>query len=204
MISHTAGQLAKLKDKPRVFYTLEFQVGTTTYRFNNTDVVKVYLSQNYLPGFIDEMPEIEITAQPKTNDISIDFSDPEGVLINAFLGASWMNKPCKIRKHIHDSDDNQILVKSAFEGLLSEVKINTEKSELEVTASSIWADFEKTAGIKTNSKSQQRYYPTDTAFDHAAKAKEKVYWGKDAPSGTGSGRIGGGRIVIPNPRVNLV
>jgi len=192
MKSHTAAQLAALKDSPRIYYALNFQITDTVYRFTTTDTVKTVLGQTYIPGFLDEMDEIEITSQPRLNDNTIVFFDPELALTTAFLSGKWMNKPATIYKVFETKLGVQFLVKNAFEGLNSEYSINYEDSTVELTISSVWADFEKQSGIKTNAKSQQRYYPNDTAFEHSSSAMEKIYWGKDAPA---SSNRGGGGVI---------
>ncbi|GBL02927.1 hypothetical protein [Glaciecola sp. KUL10] len=186
MISHTTEQLVALKGITKIVYLLSFEIGNTTYRFSSGDAEVYHAANPYYPGFIDEMPDIEITSQPTTNDISIDFYDESKVLSTALLSQNWMNKPLKATKQILDANGNVILNKIAFQGYLSDFSIDAQKSITEITASSIWADFEKTSGIKTNAKSQQRYYPNDTAFEHSQSAVDKVYWGKDGPKTQGS------------------
>ena len=201
MISHTPQVLASLKDSPRVFYALSFVVTDTTFRFTNADTVKTVSGQQYIPGFLDEMDEIEITSEPKTNDNTIVFSDPDRAMTTAFLSGKWMNKPCAIFKVFEDKNGAQILTKSAFDGFISDYSIDYEASTVEITVSSVWADFEKQSGIKTNPKSQQRFYPNDTAFEHSASAMKKIYWGKDAPRGpsgyAGSSTSGGSVFLEP-------
>ena len=195
MIEHTAAQLAQLKGKTRIVYLIEFQTGDSTHRLTNGD--KAILSaQDYQPGFVDDIDDIEITSEPKMNDIRIILNDEERFFTTTFLSETWMNKPLSIIKRIMTEDGTVILDKIAFEGLLSDIAIDTQASKVNLTVSSIWADYEKTSGIKTNSASQQRFYPNDTAFDHAASATLKVYWGKDAPSTPGVGGGGGG---FPDP-----
>jgi hypothetical protein len=200
MIAYTNQLLADLKDKPRIFYVLKFVINATTYRFTNADTVKVIGGETYIPGFLDEMEEIEITSEPRTNDNGIVFSDPDRAITTAFLSGKWMNKTCSIIKVFENKNGVQILSKNAFEGLISDYSIDYEGSTVEATVSSIWADFEKQSGIKTNPKSQQRFYPNDTAFEHSAKATNKVYWGKDAPAGTGGGAGIPAGSKFPTPR----
>jgi hypothetical protein len=192
MRTHTTAQLAALKDSPRIYYALNFRITDTVYRFTTTDTAKTVLGQSYIPGFLDEMDEIEITSQPRVNDNTVVFSDPQLALTTALLSGKWMNQPATIYKVFEDKLGVQFLVKNAFEGLISEYSLNYEDSTVELTISSVWADFEKQSGIKTNAKSQQRYYPNDTAFEHSSSALEKIYWGKDAPASGNRGGGGGG------------
>ena len=200
MITHTVSELSALKAEPRVFYLFEFELGVTTYRFTNSDLTEDYLGNSYLPGFIDDVDEIEITAAPKINGIDINLHDADNAISTLLLGSNWMNKPFKILKVIENAGGSVILVKNAFEGLISDFAIDPDSSEVSITTASIWADFEKQSGIKTNSKSQQRHYPSDTGFEHSSSAVNKVYWGKDAPSSstfTGNASPGSSRFVQP-------
>ena len=204
MIPHTVQELAALKDAPRVFYALQFSIGLSTYRFCTADTEKSVFLNAYMPGFIDEMDEIEITAQPRTNDQTVVMSDPELIFTSLLLGGGYMNKPFVIYKVIEDRNGSTIKVKNAFEGFISDYVIDVDSSTVELIASSVWADFEKTSGIKTNPKSQQRFYPLDTAFEHAAYARDKIYWGKDAPGfGRTDGGGGTGGSNYETPKLNI-
>ena len=193
MINVTTQELEQLKKAVCINYLVEYQAGNSTFRFTASDSIETYNGEDYLPGYISYggIDEIEVTSDLKLNNTSINIDAADNAIIGPFLSPGWMNKPCSIIKVITDPDGNALLNKVVFEGLLSSISINSKKSVIKITASSIWADYEKVSGIKTNNKSQQRFYPTDTAFEHSQAATKKVYWGSDAPR-LGSGVSGGG------------
>jgi len=192
MIPHTAAQLARLKGKPRINHLVQFQIGDTWYYLTDADIPIDYAGATYVPGYLDseQIGDIEVTSEPKTNDISIDTQAHENTFVGLLLSGDWMNKPLTIYKHIWD-DQGEILTKNAFQGLLSDFEITEEDNVASLVVSSIWADFEKTASIRTNPSSQQRFYPGDRAFEWAVQAMKKVYWGKASPTAAESSGFGG-------------
>ena len=187
----TTEQLSALKDAPRSFFLLDFEVGETAYRFTSSDNAEFFEGNNYIPGFLDDMPEIEITSAPRMNEVKIQMPDPDKTISTLFLSSSWMNKSARVTKIINDRDGNLIFSENAFQGLLSGFSIDPESSQFTLIMSSVWADFERVSGVKTNPSSQQRFFPFDTAFEHAVNAKDKLYWGKDAPNDFSSRGVGG-------------
>lgn len=198
MISHTAAQLARLKDKPSINHLVQFQIGDTWYYLTDADIPIDYAGATYVPGYLDseQIGDIEVTSEPKTNDISIDTQAHENTFVGLLLSGDWMNKPLTIYKHIWD-EQGAILTKNAFQGLLSDYELTEENNVASLVVSSIWADFEKTASIRTNPVSQQRYYPGDRAFEWAVQAMKKVYWGKANPNGNDT--VGYGDTIIQPP-----
>lgn len=202
MIAHTQAQLDALKAGPVVSYLIKFDIGNTTYRLTTQDHVVNYSVHTYTPGFNVSVDRIEITSMPRTNDIKIELIDVNKTIVTELLSNAWMNKDCEILKLFQKPDGEVILVKSAFEGSLTDFEISEKDSKVELTMTSVWADFEKEAGIKTNLKSQQRFYPNDTAGRHASEAIKKVYWGKDAPRSTMTYNGGnGGGYNEPQERI---
>lgn len=197
MIPHTASQLARLKADPNINHLIKFQIGNTWYYLTDADVPIDYGGATYVPGYLDseQVGEIEVTSDPKTNDIPIDLEAHENTFVGLLLSSDWMNKPLTIYKYIWD-DQGEILTKNAFQGLLSDFELSESSQTVSIIVSSIWADFEKTAGIRTNPASQNRWYPGDTAFKHAVQAMKKIYWGKAAPD-DGQIEFFGNTIQVP-------
>lgn len=190
MINVTTTVLNQLKSAVGINYLVKFSAGASTYRFTTSDSTETYNSETYIPGYLDynAIEDVEVTSDPRINNTKIGIDAADNTILSAFLSGGWMNKPCQIIKVITSTDGVPILTKVAFDGLLSDFSIDANKSKVTLTVSSIWADYQKVSGIKTNPKSQQRYYATDTAFEHSQSAMKKLYWGADAPrNGTGSG-----------------
>lgn len=197
----TAQELAKLKNKPSVCYYLEFEVGNNYYRYTAGDINEEFDGNTYIAGIVDadSFDDIEITSTPKINDSNITLFDADYSLTTLFLSQPYMNRHCGIYKIIKDEDGNEILTKIVFEGLITDASPDAENNMVELTVSSIWADYEKVAGVRTNPASQQRFEPTDTAFEHTSQADKTIYWGKDAPSSSGGSANSGADITKRPP-----
>lgn len=201
MISVTSTEFEKLKNGVQEIFLVKFQIGSTFYRLTNADTQQQLNFEFYTPGIIDEMDEIEITSTPKTNDINIALNDVDNAFATLLLSQAWMNKSVTITRLLVAKDTTRLSTEKAFEGYLSDFSIDVDNSTTEITVSSVWADYEKESGISTNPKSQQRYFPNDTAFEHSASAMKKIYWGKDAPTSGSSGGFGNPVIPYDTPQV---
>lgn len=192
MMPLDATTLQRLKDNSvegrASYYLVKMQINGEWVYITDADVPIDYAGATYQPGYIDDesIDDIETTSEPKTNDIGIEIDANENSFVPLFLGNNWMNGPVTIYEQHYDSQ-GLILTKNVFEGLIDSRDIDPEKKKILVNISSVWADFEKEAGIRTNTKSQQRHYAGDTAFDHVARAKRKIYWGKEAPASSRAG-----------------
>jgi hypothetical protein len=198
MISVTAAQRAALKEHVQLNTLCKFRIGTTWYYITNNDIETVYGGNTYSPGYLLDVDEIEINSTPKVEDSDIVIDGNDSIFIGLFLSQNWMNNPLQIIQLYNDKNGDLIRAEIAYDGLLSDVSIDTSGSyEIILTVSSIWKDFEKQAGIKTNSSSQNIHYPNDTGFEHTAKATKSSPWGKD-----GDGRSSLGTTEIDFSRFN--
>jgi hypothetical protein len=198
MISVTAAQRAALKEHVQLNTLCKFRIGTTWYYITNNDTETVYGGNTYSPGYLLDVDDIEINSTPKVEDSDIVIDGNDSIFTGLLLSQNWMNNPLQIIQLYNDKNGDLIRAEIAYDGLLSDVSIDTSGSyEITLTVSSIWKDFEKQAGIKTNSTSQNIHYPNDTGFEHTAKATKSVPWGK-----SGNGRSSLGTTEIEFGRFN--
>lgn len=169
-------------------YLVKMNIAGDWAYITDADVEVNYGGATYYPGYItdESVDDIETTSSPKTNDVGIELDANENSFVPLFMGEGWINGSITIYEQHYD-EQGLILTKNMFEGLLDSRDLDPEKKKVEVTAASVWADFDKAAGNRTNTKSQQRHYPGDTGFDHVAKARRKIYWGREAPSSSQAG-----------------
>lgn len=180
----------------RVFHLISFTIDSVEYNFTNTDNNQVYDGKTFYAGYLaDTVDDIETTSTPKTNDIKLEFDANEKTLVALFLSGSWMNAPLTIYERLIDAQ-GEISTQIIFQGYISAYSLNEPNRSIDVDVSSIWADFDKTTGRKTNPKSQQRFYPTDTGFRFASQADLTIYWGKEAPD-TSYESQGGSSFDVP-------
>ncbi|ANB27232.1 hypothetical protein A6F57_19835 [Alteromonas stellipolaris] len=206
MIPLSAEDLARFKDYNPTrfsFLMLKLQLNGDWIYLTDRDVPVTYAGATYVPGYItsESIGDIEITSEPATNDVTVTLDARDRTFVAYFLQEGWMNGSATIYEQFADKD-GVILTLNIFQGFVDSRDLIPEKQKIDVVLASVWADFEKQSGTKTNSGSQQRYYPSDTAFDHVARAQRKIYWGKPAPvtttATTTSGASGSGIFSNPN------
>ena len=181
MISVTTAQRAALKEHVQLSTLCKFKLGSTWFYITNSDIEIVYSGNTYAPSYLLDVDDIEISSSPKVDDSDIVIDGNDSIFTGLFLSQAWMNQPLQIIQLYNDKDGDLIRSEIAYEGLLSDVSFSTAGSyEITVTVSSIWKDFEKQAGIKTNPTSQKIHYPTDTGFENTAKATKASAWGKES------------------------
>ena len=188
MISVTATQRAALREHVKLSTLCKFKLSSTWYYITNSDVAIVYSGNTYAPSYLLDVDDIEISSTPSVEDSDIVIDGNDSIFTGLFLSENWMNQPLQIIQLYNDKNGDLIRAEIAYDGLLSEISMSTNGSyEITVTVSSIWKDFEKIAGIKTNSASQNIHYPNDTGQEHVAAATKATPWGKE---GNGKSNIG--------------
>ena len=123
--------------------------------------------------------EMKITGEPSLNDTNLRLNALVPELMAIPLGKHWMNASVTIWTLFLDDQTQTILGESIIHnGRLSDYSYDESGHELVLVSSSVWADFDKVAGRRTNSASQQRYYPNDKGFDFAPSTRENIPWGR--------------------------
>jgi hypothetical protein len=187
MISVTAAQRDALRARHKRVLICKFKLSSTYFYISNEDLPIVFDGDTYSPGYLKDVGDIELTGTPKTDDTNIVIDGTDSIFFGLIQSQAWMNQPLIITSLVYDLNNALILSKIAYDGLISDIEIETKKEyELTLKVSSIWKDFEKTAGIKTNYQSQSRYYPNDTSFGHSARATKDIPWGKESKNVTSS------------------
>lgn len=193
----TGTQLTALKNPHKFECLLSFKIGDTWHYLtdassNRNEIV------TYYAGYIEEVGDIEVSSEPKIDDINPVLNLHDNAYVGLFLGSEWLNQPFQVHLLHIDNDGDTILKTKVFDGLIASISMSETKRTVKLTVAPAFANQDQTAGISTNEKSQQRFYPNDTAFRHSSDAVKKVYWGKDAPSaatGSGSGGASSGGVV---------
>lgn len=182
---------AALRGQHKRILLVEFALGNSTYRLNNGDTEVTHNGNIYFPTYLKEVSEIEMTSEPKINEIDVVIDAVDGVFPSLILSKNWMNRKLTVTRLVIDKMGAIAGSEIIFIGLLGDFELIESSRELALKVSSVWKDFEKTSGIRSNSTSQQRHYPDDTALDHSAAATKDVYWGKNKPTPTPSYSSGG-------------
>lgn len=195
----SAALINTLKEGFEFVHLVKFKINTTDFCLTDAEDSISYDGNNYVPGFIDEIGDIEQTNEPKMGDINPIIYSADNSFTGLFLSENWMNKPFEVRRQIYNKRGGLVDTVVVFSGYVSSFDIDHEDSRIKLTVSSVWADFEKTSGTRTNLSSQQRHYPDDWAFRHSASAVKKIPWGKPGVSPV-SGKGTGPRLSGPTGR----
>jgi hypothetical protein len=146
---------------------------------------KTYTSQGDFLGFSNVSEDFDV----KIGKFSIYLSAINVNLVNKLYGKDFEGRRVAIRKAFLDFDpmtldivDQPILV---FDGIIYNIIITetAATASMQVECSTLWADFERTAGRKTNNQSNwlfQRGITRDTAFEQAGYVgNTEIKWGRE-------------------------
>lgn len=178
--SLTKAELAK--DSYRLATLIEFSFDTpikiTDYGSTIVDgTLGTFISGSHLLGISD----VSETATLKGNTITVTLSGVDQAYIQIMLDGGNINKRFKMWKAT--MNDSGAIIGAAFmvyEGMIVSYAITDgeEDSEITIEVASHWTDFERVAGRKTNSNSQNTYYLNDRGMDFSSKTKKEVKWGR--------------------------
>jgi len=152
--------------------TIAFDDGNLYVTDGDVDIV--HEGATYLAGLIDTLGDIKSATGIKINDVKLEFNVLFPSVAALALNRAWMNRRVTIRRRIDALGYVNTL--HVYAGLLSDMNITGDI--MTFNTSSIWKDFEKTNGRKTNPESHQRKFPATNPFQYIASMSEAVYWGK--------------------------
>ena len=138
--------------------------GTHTLTFTKAGVSEIFTANSFLQG----MGAITESSKLTIGSIDLVLSGVNQTIISDLLNNGHLNKKVTIqRAYINSSTNALIEAISIFSGRVDGMQINDsdEKSEISLTVSNHWSDFNRKAGRKTTSNSQQQYFPADKGFD---------------------------------------
>lgn len=181
-----------LKGRHQYVLLCDIEIGSTTYYVTDSDKVISYGGADYQPHYLVGGIDVEVTSRPRINEISVLLDAADQTFSTLVLSQAWMNKPVLIRRMLLDESGTQLGVTTIFKGLIASYSLSETPRQVELSVASIWADFEKKSGTRTNLKSQQRVDSTDTAPRHSARAMLNRPWGKEGPRNSGTTGSGGG------------
>ena len=116
----------------------------------------------------------------KVNSMTIRLSSVEQTFLSKFLNENLINTKVTIQRAILDANDAVIGQPiDYFTGRIVSFDVeDSDTSEIAVEIASHWQDFEKIQNRKTNTKSQQFWFPQDKGFSFAASTITNLKWGR--------------------------
>lgn len=168
-------------DSLRIAHLLTFEFSSTLtftdYAHDITHNAVTYLAANGFVGLSDPSESQEL----RINSLNVEMSGVDQSFISIFLSSNWVNRRTLLQTAFIDAT-GQVVGEpiSIFDGLISDFDIteSQNKSTVNITVSSHWADFERKAGRFTNSNSQQFFFAGDLGMDFSASIVTDLKWGK--------------------------
>ena len=129
------------------------------------------------------------TGIPRVNQIKITMSGadsdaagtPTVTYANIALNQEYLNKRCVIYRQFMNDDNTQVgdpVMIWDGEIVASNIRDSATDSVIEFTSSNVFYDFDMVQCRRTNSASQQQYFPQDKGFDSATQDITDVRWGR--------------------------
>lgn len=152
----------------------QISIVTTTA---TTTPAQTYTSNGKLLSF----DLVQETGEAKVNNINISLSGCSSTFTDLFLNNAYIDKRVVIYRVFLDSQlqiiDSPVMM---FDGEIQSFTINEtgDTSTVIVQSASVFYDFEKMNGRRTNETSQKGYFPADKGMKFSAVTLEDIKWGK--------------------------
>lgn len=170
------------KDSYRLATLIEFSFNTPIKITDYGSTVVDGTLGTFIPGaHLLSISDISETASLKGNKITVNLSGVDQAYIQIMLSEANINKRFKMWKATMTNTGTIIGAPfMVYEGLIVGYAItdSDDSSEIGIEVASHWTDFERVAGRKTNSNSQNAYFPLDRGMDFSSKTKKEVKWGR--------------------------
>lgn len=91
----------------------------------------------------------------------------------------YLDRPVIIRRAFmedHAVAHDIVLYKGYITGMDASFNTEGDTTQVQVSTSSHWTDFDRVSTRYTNTKSQQEFYPTDDGFEYAVDVQKEVIW----------------------------
>jgi hypothetical protein len=140
--------------------------------------VNSYLAQGQFIG----LGNVQETKDLKIGSMSIAFTAVDYTTLGYVLNNEYIDRRVVIYRAV--LDDNLSLdstkVFQYFDGRIKDFNISESKdaATLSFNVGSQFADYEKLAGRRTNSDSQQRFFGNDVGFEFAPQIQTDIKWGR--------------------------
>tara|TARA_R110000796_G_scaffold72084_1_gene163352 strand:- start:664 stop:1257 length:594 start_codon:yes stop_codon:yes gene_type:complete len=124
---------------------------------------------------------VEETPEAKVNQLNIVLSGASDTITNLFLNNDYVDKRVVIYRVFFNQQfaitGDPVMI---FDGEVQDFQINEQEtsSTLSVRTASVFYDFDRTNGRRTNEVSQQTIFPNDRGMQHAAVTTDDILWGK--------------------------
>ena len=169
------------KDSIRMCQLFEFHFSTSVYYTDAPQDIS-YSANNYIASsHILNIQAIQETSDVRVGSVRIKLSGVEQTFVSLLLGGGYIGKQVRILRAFLNSSNAIIGVPVLiYDGRMDthEIRDSKTSSEVDLSVTSHWSDFEKKAGRVTNTNSQKLFFSSDKGFDFSANVVKDIKWGK--------------------------
>jgi hypothetical protein len=123
-------------------------------------------------GTKSESSEIDVA------NFQIELSGVDNTFTSILLNNNVSNDAVTIDIGLLNSTDTLIDTFNFDKGFIESFSINTNDASIILNCTSHFADFSRVAGRRTNTGSQQVYFPNDTGMEFAGLTTRDILWGR--------------------------
>lgn len=162
-------------DTPLYLTTAQFDIAAETATSGG---VQTYLAQGQFLMYsgVREIDEVRV------NNINVTFSGATNTYINIALNDNYLHRPFRIYKVFLNNSNMALLTDPVliYDGAITGASVEESQSESTVTfqTANEFYDFERQAGRRTNSGSQQAFYPGDRGMEYSTITISDIRWGR--------------------------
>lgn len=160
---------------PLYLTTAQFDISAATATSGGT---QTYIAQGQFMSYtgVREIDEVRV------NNINVTFSGATNTYVNIALNDNYLHRPFRIYKIFLNSATMALLTDPImiYDGSITGASVEESSRESLVTfqTSNEFYDFERTAGRRTNTGSQTRFYPGDKGMDYSTQSISDIRWGR--------------------------
>jgi len=162
---------------------LEIETSTGTVYYTDGPFDITYSGNTYLAqGNFLSISEVEENSDLVITNCNLNMSALDTANVTKFATSANINKTITVSTAFIDPTDNSVVATPVitFKGLIAGYTVtdarNTATITLEVT--SLFANFERVNGRRSNESNWQREYSTDRTMEFAHQTIEDILWGK--------------------------
>jgi hypothetical protein len=122
------------------------------------------------------------TDEMRVNTVNVSFSGATNQFINIALNDRILHRPFRIYKVFINSSNLALLTEPVmiYDGTIvgATVEESSDNSIVTLQTANEFYDFERRNGRRTNTGSQQRFFPGDLGMDFSTKSISDIKWGR--------------------------
>lgn len=180
-VSNSATIAALASDSIRLATLIKLDFPTPIYLTDYGQDI-VYSTITYdASSYILEVGDANESGEIRVNSMDLTLSAVYQSYVSLFLQSDYVNKRVLVQRVCLD-DNGDVIGEpiTYFDGRIVAFDIEDSGTDSKITIelASHWQDFDKIQNRKTNTKSQQFWFPNDKGFEYAASIITNLKWGR--------------------------